>query len=461
MTSISSTSHAVAVEKSQPPLSISEAEKKLTQTHVDELWTDYVSSVSNWNVFGKLYGIFIYLLYKGNAAQGDKEHGATIAEFNIKLAKLAHTVAARALTNDEADGMGVPHLQYPNDRQQQESAARTKNAEDALSRFYDVFRERCKQLKISWNDSSFGHVVEAAFNKMSQKASDPALAEEHRVHTVVISSKMETEKNRFLDKIYKSMVATYAQEVEAISPESFAVQVKVISGFHSGVALHQIRKDLCSAIKEKHAPKLTKLAADYANAADPKVTEIKNRLARDWESLRADMQKEVDALRGSTGYNGEVHAADKKVKDAKAPYDAAAAEFINAFQTVYDTTVTTPVDELAGLEGTQDPASLKEARVKLLAAQKVYQEEEAKRVKLSERLTELAEFDGRGNLFAGKLFTLIRQDVPQVAEEARKQGGFLSQFYNKLLVSVSVEAEVKTWSSELEEIIKKATAGRS
>jgi conjugal transfer/entry exclusion protein len=466
MTSILSSSNTAPVDNGKLALSIDEAQKKLTQTNVSALWEENVGSLSGWNILGKFYGLCVYFLYKGEAVKADEKDGGA-ADFNGKLASLVETVAKRVLTDGEADAAGVPRLQYTNGKQQQISAADTKGVDDALSRFYDAFKKRCKVLGVSWDDKEFKQLIQATFKEMSKQALNPDLAKRHRIPEAILSLKMKSEEHNFLNKLYQNMLTAYAGRVDGISPESFDKEVKLISSYFEKEVTpdEMIRRDLCVSIDKEHKTKLTKLAADYAKPADPKVVEIKKHLIDDLNSKRAKMQEEVDELRGSTGHNGKVHAAYQKFQDAHTPYATAATKFRDAYQAVYNNIpVTTNIEQLIPLEiqGPETPnkAALRDARDKLVAAQKIYKEAEAELTKLSERLAKLAEYDSDQNLFRGDLYKLNQERIPNVATEAVERGAALSQFYNKLLTPPALDAplaDVKTWSSELEQIIKDAT----
>ena len=252
-------------------------------------------------------------------AQDTKEATASIEKFNKATAELVQAVTVRFLTPEEADKVGVGKAKLTGSAQIIH-AQKKLDAEAKLTAFYAVFKERVSatQLNIAENSDQFGAfaagaemaVKEAAKNVKGNKTPD-ALGKEVDV-SATLAPKVETTLTQFKTKIFDDMVNGYAeQSIENITIESFKQKVTLIKGYFSKNDTLEIQAKLRTAIKASHDElnvelRLPRLIPGFDRCQGCKEAR-KTKLEADQTALRT----ELDALRGTNGFNGSLHAADE------------------------------------------------------------------------------------------------------------------------------------------------------
>lgn len=430
---------------------------KLSKTAIQNLWDD---KITNRGFFGRIPGIFEYFFGSFSAfAQDTKEATASIEKFNKATAELVQAVAVRFLTPEEAVKVGVGKAKLTGSAQIIH-AQQKLDAEAKLAAFYAVFKERVSatQLNIAENSDQFGAfaagaemaVKEAAKNVKGNKTPD-ALGKEVDV-SATLAPKVETTLTQFKTKIFDDMVNSYAeQSIENITIESFKQKVTLIKGYFAKNDSLEIQAKLRQAIKANHdSQELSDLKAEIigaaANTGSDRYVAAKEARKTTLEAEQTALRTELDAFRGTNGFNGSLHAADEAQKQAEAAVTQKYIELVAAFQQPVnglnqndrDATIARIIAFLgAGAATTTSSSTANVARVTALLGEyqekiRTLDEKKAAREALQKRFDEVAVYTGT-NLTGGLLAEAdAGLDDATLNTETAKELRNLAGFYGAL-----------------------------
>lgn len=443
----------------QPPVQpvvdpINEKINKLSKTAIDRVWEEKVTNVDwNWKLPGAIQYLFTKIVYTfgiGETAEADKKFGATIAKFNKASEELVEAVANRYLTPEETNTLGennCPSVQFISPDKQMEYANCLQISEDKLKEFYDLFRERITQ-EGDTDENSFGAYAAAA-QKIITDLSQSKKLHDRMNWPALLPVRIQTTLNNFNGKIFKDMVAAYAdQPIANITIDSFKAKVALIKGFFTDVNTVDIEASLRKAIKDKHdtaainkiRDEFIKPGPDLDRHLKAAIGTIKTRLTKEQKEL----QKELDELRGDKGDNGKVDAAWKERKTAEDAMNEAKVVYIEKRGTFGSAAkAETPIAELLALEDT-DP-HIVEAKVDLVAKAKVFDEKKKAHEVLDARFNEIAHYQqGTQNRDGGKLFKVEANLQPAALEgAATDETTKVASFYDALNTVVEENNKVE------------------
>ncbi len=432
-TSLPVTSITVPASSTTATDPVTAAIKKLSKTAIANLWEEKVTNAP-W--YTKLFGLISYAWNRSTAAAADKQFGATIENFNKASAELVQAVANRRFTPEEAASLGIPELQFGEAENQMSYAQWNLEAKQKLKAFYDVFKERITQLNVGENSDEFG-VYAAAAQKVINDLSQSKELLPNLKYPATLPIRIQTTLQDFNGKIFDDMVAAYAhQPIANITIDSFKQKAALIKGFFSAIDNVDIEAEIRKAIKAKHdTAAIDGIRAEFANPAADAAHLVTAKAAIETKLVaeRSQLQAELDALRGSTGFNGTLHTAFQERQVAESEMNQAKAVYVTqrgAFGSV--ARADTPVSELIGLADA-DPR-IDQAKAHLIEKARVFQEKHTAYETLTTRFNEIAQYHlGTNNLNGGKLFEINANLQPAAVEAAaRTETAKVANFYNEL-----------------------------
>ncbi len=347
----------------------------------------------------------------------------------------------RDLTPEEAQISGVAALKFNSPEAQKLSAAKLGRAQDAEKAFYEVFKDRCKELGINENSNHFGICTGGAFLGLDNHVN--ALEKEGRVGSRSnFELMLGTAKAGISKRIYGDMVTAFAgQTVDKITIQSFTQKAKDIFGFfEEGNDIVSIEASLREAIRKKHTAAFNDLSNAHLDPAvnNPKVEAIEKDLRTAYEAEQKLLNEELGKLCGAyyMDPNGDLFKADAKMQAAKRALDGADAALRREFFAVFGVAATSDAAVLINLlKQTTLPEALKTAQgeyeaklAEFVVAKKEFDDLEAKRV-------EIGVHDYHGHIVSGKL-AVVNANLGNAGNLARAEATKLGQFYKEMTMPV-------------------------
>lgn len=416
------------------------AQRKLSESNTSNLWKD--TSFANASIAGKVVAVLTgslslwiqYAIGYSAAAEKDKTDGATIKEYNEKLVALVHHVGQRGLTSEEAGTAGVAGLTFNRDLHQQDSAERMLAARAAEKDFFEVFQKRVTQLNVNKNSDDYGIYSNAAVKAFEDYSKSDYVTQQLK-YPKLMPIKISTAANNFSTKIFEDMVEVFAdQPAVSITKETYADKVKAMKKFFPKNEVSVIETALRSKLREKHSEAFTKLATEYRGTKH--IATINKELADKFKKEQETIEADLKTLRGDTGFNGTVNAADKKLKDAAEALNKARTEFYSKYKDAVGGANyglfngTAADDDLSNLDLTAlvKPevatalADFKTKRQVFAVAKKEFDD-------ISEKLGKLAQWNDQGAVIGGEYAEVQAKRAPQrfsqlVREESDKNAAF-------------------------------------
>ncbi len=403
---------------------------KLSKTALQNLWDD---NWTNQGFFGRIAGLFSYVWNRSTAAAQDtKEAIEAINNFNNASAELVRAVAVRGFTPDEAKKLAIPKLKFSNHAEQAIYSQMQLNAEEKIKAFYDAFKARVSptQLNIAENSDQFGAYGAAAEKAIQNLAKNEKTEEfvmvgnKKIITTANLTPKIETTLTQFKTKIFDDMVNGFAEQaLENITIESFKQKASLIKGYFSKNDTIEIEAKLRQAVKATHDSKeFVDLKAEFVNASantgSDRYVAAKDARKTKLEAEQTALRTELDAFRGTNGFNGSLHAADDAQKQAEAAVNQKYIELVAAFQQPInglnqndrDATITRIIAFIgadAATTASSATATTNVARITTLLGEyqekvRVLEEKKSAREALQKRFDEVAVYTGT-NLTGGLL----------------------------------------------------------
>jgi hypothetical protein len=365
-------------------------------------------------------------------------------EYNKEQTALVKAVGLRGLTQAEVRQKGFSVIIFNTIDSQDKAFEKTIEAERAEQKFYKVFRERCDQLGIQPSDFDFGVYAKAAMDGLIQESQTKetscfkifccCCAEEENYE--VNSVKMDTTITNFSERVFKDMVNDYANKsAEFITPDSFVKQSQFIQGFFPENSLVVIEASLRQALRLKHEGSFIKISEKYLNPSydNRKVVDTAQRLAQMFRSEEMAIGAELAELRGPTGWNGTMNAAQEKMHHAEIELREAEVKFRSVYNDCFLVVSfpTNPEELMAALNDLSVPCALQEAVELFKEKHAKLQDAIKERDVLIARLNELAQFDMNGNIVGGEFFE-ISNKLGCVGIIARQEATKTGNFYREL-----------------------------
>jgi len=370
-------------------------------------------------------------------------------EYKKKQTALVKAVGLRGLTQAEVRQKGFSVIIFNTiDDSQAKAFEKTIEAERAEQKFYEVFRERCVQLGIQPSNSDFAVYAYAAMNGLTQESQTKetscfkmfcyCCAEEEQ-NDEVTSVKMGTTILNFSKRVFEDIVNDYANHpIEFITPESFLKQVQFIKGFFPENSSVEIEASLRKALLLKHEGSFIKISREYLDSSydNRRVNDIAYHLVDMFRSEKMVIEAELAALRGPTGWNGTINAAQEKMNQAEIELKEAEVKFHNVYNNYFSAVSTNPEEMLAALNNLPVPCALQEVI-------DLFKEKHAKFEGalfecnvLKARLNVLAQWDWRGDICGGEFFDVCHK-LGNVQNIARREAVKIGDFYRELNLVVN------------------------
>lgn len=407
---------------------VAKAVDELSKTALGTLWKENVTDAA-W--YMKLIGLITYLWYRSEAAAADEKFGATIDQFNEATTKLVQAVAKRRFSQQEADELGLPPVQFANSGSQLAYAQLNLDVEEKLKVFYDLFKKRVEQLNCPEDLGVYAAAAQKIIQDLSQ--SKDALPEIEFPAT--LSKRIETTLHDFNGKIFNDMVAAYAdQPLAQISIENFTKTARDVKGFFPEIDNVDIETRMRQAITDKYSSDaIEAIRAEYTNEAAnaPRFVAFRKNIETKLKAEKTKLEADFNALRGSNGQNGTVDAAYRAMQTAKAPMDQAKAVYMtqrNGFGNAARPDIS--VADLIDLEVTD--SRLAETKADLVAKHKIFEEKQKAYVDLDAKLKKIARFaEGASIPNAGQLVE-TNEKLANLDREARSATTKVANFLNEL-----------------------------
>jgi hypothetical protein len=423
----------------QPPVNnnpvdpVAVAINKLSKTAIDLLWKEKVTDAS-W--YAKLFGLIGYAWNRSTAAAADKQFGATIEKFNKASAELVIAVADRHFTPQEAAEAGIPEVQFNSTLSQLHYSERLLNSKQKLETFYTLFKERTTQLNAGENSGEFGFYAAAAQKIINDLPLSTDLLNLKFPATLPV--RIKTTLHDFNGKIFDDMATGFAnQPIADITIESFKQKAAVIKGFFASIDNVDIETKMRQAIKAKHDTAAIDTIRGEFTSTDPnsaRLTAAKTAITTQLEAARVQLQTELDALRGSTGFNGTINTAFQERQTAEAEMNQAKAAYVTQ-RGLYGSaaTVSSAIADLLALDDATDPRIIA-SKADLVVKARTFDEKKRAHEDLGARFREIAQYQqGTNTLNGGKLFEVTANLQPTAVERAaRAETARVARFYTEL-----------------------------
>jgi hypothetical protein len=446
------------------------AENALSKSHVETLWAEKVTrpweekvTQNSWvgtaskvmpiiPLLAKIPGLISYLWNRSTAVEADKKFGATITEYNAKLATLVNKVAERALTQTESASIDMNgNIGALKTKDQLNRAERVLVCQKAEDEFYKVFKERCTQLNVNQNGDDFGVHFQGALNSIMRQSESEACP-----HKNALKLKIETTCNSLSSLTYLDILTAFAtQPAESITREGYVKKTKQLHGLFSGNTQMGIETAMRRAILENHtSQELLKLAAEYAAAdpANPKVATVRQNLKDKFEAEQAALEAELEPMRGPNKNDGTLHTTSETMKKAGEALDTARTKFKTEYAKQYGVNPTSDDEALAVLvfnasQAVQDAhADFLEKLTLFKDAKKAFDDLKAEHSKLTGieydaqgMPKDRTGYDGAGNVIGGKIGAL-KAKLLDLDRLARDEASKTAKFYKEL------STEASAWS---------------
>lgn len=403
----------MSIQPTTTELSVEDAVAKLGQSKQD-LWKEKVTDVV-W--YSKIVGIISYLL-NVNA----------VDQYNIKLAEVVNQVSRTMLTESSHLNLGnaVRNNIILNAEQLDPVGTQQAIAEQALSNFYDAFKNRCSKLGVSENSKEFGVFAQAA-KKMLTDAQAPA---DHK-HGINVKYKMPAYINKFEVEMYKDMVKAFAsQAAKDINMEKYAERVDSIGKLFGKTAQEvetSIREGVLNV--EGNAKAFAALITEFQKTDVNSLREVyKLATSKDLETKKSADEKRIAELNGKTP-----GADDSEIHQNWVQYDNLNKEFLGLVG-VFNVTSTNRIAEDANKDAVleiQDKYKGQPEQIKAILA---------KMDEMNVALTKLNDSIAlRDKLHAENIITNLKLLPAAMTEAANNYADWNIAFYTELQQAVTAE----------------------